>query len=130
MPRNDIAPGFTAPPNGSCATLTAGEQATDEYAGLVTAVERVGTLEGPDLGALAQDRFRHRMRLRNEPALLPTAAEEFVRFASPGTYLRRTVVTDTTLGGQDLHPGDQVLLWLAVAWGMEAPAPKVAAKAG
>jgi cytochrome P450 len=54
-------------------------------------------------------------RLRDEPDLMETAIEEFVRFASPATYLRRTVTEDTTLGGQPLHKGDRVLLSFAAA---------------
>lgn len=54
-------------------------------------------------------------RLRDEPELMETAIEEFVRFASPATYLRRTVTEDATLGGQELHEGDRVLLSFAAA---------------
>jgi cytochrome P450 len=55
------------------------------------------------------------VQLRANPALLTTAVEEFIRLASPGTYLRRTVVADTQLSGTDLHPGDQVLLCFGAA---------------
>ncbi|MFC4313870.1 cytochrome P450 [Steroidobacter flavus] len=54
-------------------------------------------------------------RLRNQPELFPTALEEFVRYASPGTYLRRTVVADAELGGSKLRQGDQVLLCFGAA---------------
>jgi cytochrome P450 len=54
-------------------------------------------------------------RLREDPELVETAIEEFVRYASPATYLRRTVTEETTLGGQALHPGDRVLLSFAAA---------------
>jgi cytochrome P450 len=49
-------------------------------------------------------------RLAADPALLKDAIEEFVRYASPGTYLGRTVVRGTELGGTSLHPGDKVLV--------------------
>jgi cytochrome P450 len=54
-------------------------------------------------------------RLRNEPHLYPTAIEEFVRYAAPGTYLRRVVVSETELGGTKLLRGDQVLLSFGAA---------------
>lgn len=54
-------------------------------------------------------------RLRNQPELFPTALEEFVRHSSPGTYLRRTVLTEAEIGGTKLQPGDQVLLCFGAA---------------
>jgi len=44
-----------------------------------------------------------------------TAVEEIVRWASPVIWMRRTVTTDTVLGGEELHPGDKVLLFYASA---------------
>jgi cytochrome P450 len=40
----------------------------------------------------------------------PTAVEEIVRVASPVTYMRRTVVQDTVLGGQEIAEGSKVSL--------------------
>lgn len=40
----------------------------------------------------------------------PTAIEEIVRLASPVTYMRRTLLTDYTLGGVDMHEGEKVML--------------------
>ncbi len=40
-----------------------------------------------------------------------TAVDEIVRWASPVIFMRRTVAEDTVLSGQDLHPGDKVLLF-------------------
>jgi cytochrome P450 len=51
-----------------------------------------------------------RVRLQKDPSLLRTAVEDFVRFASPGTYLARTVVADTQLGGTQLRAGDRILM--------------------
>lgn len=51
-----------------------------------------------------------RRQLQENPGLLATAVDEFVRFASPGTYVARTVVEDTELAGTRLHAGDRVLL--------------------
>lgn len=49
-------------------------------------------------------------RLRDNPALMATALDEFVRIASAGTYIARTVQVDTELAGTQLHAGDKVLL--------------------
>lgn len=53
--------------------------------------------------------------LRGDPGLYPTAVEEFVRIASPGTYLRRVVNADAELGGTKLREGEQVLLCFGAA---------------
>jgi cytochrome P450 len=49
--------------------------------------------------------------LAQEPALLATAVDEFVRWASPITHEARTVTTDTELHGVQLHEGDRIGLW-------------------
>jgi hypothetical protein len=54
-------------------------------------------------------------RLREDPSLIDTASEEVVRFASPASYLRRTVTQDTELGGTQLHEGDWIVLAFAAA---------------
>jgi cytochrome P450 len=55
-----------------------------------------------------------RRRLVDEPELLPTATEEFLRYFSVNESLSRTVATDTELGGQTLAAGDRVLFsWLS-----------------
>ena len=43
--------------------------------------------------------------------IAPTAVEEIVRWASPVTWMRRTVAEDTVLAGEALHSGDKVLLY-------------------
>jgi cytochrome P450 len=48
--------------------------------------------------------------LRNQPDLMQSAVDEFVRFSSPGTYVARTVMADTTVGATRLQKGDRVLL--------------------
>ncbi|HEV3280003.1 MAG TPA: cytochrome P450 [Acidimicrobiales bacterium] len=40
-----------------------------------------------------------------------TGVDEIVRWASPVIWMRRTVVEDTILSGEELHPGDKVLLF-------------------
>jgi cytochrome P450 len=48
-------------------------------------------------------------------AMAPTAVEEIVRWASPVSYMRRTVTRDLQLGGVDLSEGDKVTLWYGSA---------------
>lgn len=48
-------------------------------------------------------------RLRSEPELIDVFSEEVVRFASPATYLRRTVTRDVEFGGAPLRAGDRVV---------------------
>ena len=56
-----------------------------------------------------------RQQLRDDPALLERAVEEFLRAFSPTQALARTVTQDTTLAGCPLQPGDRVLLAWASA---------------
>jgi cytochrome P450 len=54
-------------------------------------------------------------RLRAEPALLPPAIEEVLRYRSPVQSMFRIVAADTTLGGQEIPKGSQVLAWIGSA---------------
>lgn len=54
-------------------------------------------------------------RLRQEPALLPGAVRELLRFDSPVQYTGRRVVTDLVLHGQQLRRGDLVLPLIGAA---------------
>ena len=47
-----------------------------------------------------------------DPATIgATGVDEIVRWASPVIWMRRTVTEDTVLSGEELHPGDKVLLF-------------------
>ena len=50
-------------------------------------------------------------QLRSNPGLLKTATEEIIRWASPVSYFRRTVLRDTEIGGVTVAEGDRVSLW-------------------
>jgi cytochrome P450 len=55
-----------------------------------------------------------RRRLVDEPTLLGTATEEFLRFFSVNETLTRTITADTDLGGQRLRRGEHLMLsWLS-----------------
>ncbi|MGY4709543.1 cytochrome P450 [Mycolicibacterium sp. CBM1] len=60
--------------------------------------------------ALAQHPDQYQ-RLRSDPALLPTAVEEMVRWTSPSPSKRRTATRDTELGGHRVEAGQKVLVW-------------------
>jgi cytochrome P450 len=47
--------------------------------------------------------------------LTHSAVEEIVRVASPVTFMRRTLTTDVTLSGTDLHEGDRVVMFYGAA---------------
>jgi cytochrome P450 len=51
-----------------------------------------------------------RRRLIDDPALLPLATEEFLRFSPPARAHKRIVATDTEFGGVMMKAGDEVLL--------------------
>ena len=54
-------------------------------------------------------------RLLADPGLIPTAAEEIVRWVSPVNLFRRTAICDTELGGQPIAEGDKVVVFYASA---------------
>jgi len=54
-------------------------------------------------------------KARHDRSLLPSLTDEVIRYSSPILYFRRTVTTNTTLGGTELHPGDKVVMWYAAA---------------
>jgi cholest-4-en-3-one 26-monooxygenase len=54
-------------------------------------------------------------RLLADPALVPTAAEEIIRWVSPINHQRRTAVCDTELGGQKIADGDKVVMFFTAA---------------
>jgi cytochrome P450 len=58
------------------------------------------------------DQFR---RLRDDPALIPTAVEELLRYDSPVQFTTRVLKADLALGGKQLRAGETVLLLLGAA---------------
>ena len=52
-----------------------------------------------------------RARLIADPALMPTAVEEFLRWVSPLIYFRRTLQRDVAVGGQQMREGDKVAMY-------------------
>jgi cytochrome P450 len=54
-------------------------------------------------------------RLRGDPALLPPAIEEMMRYETPVIQFRRTAARDTELAGQRIAEGDKVVVFLPSA---------------
>ncbi|MBA9007422.1 cytochrome P450 [Thermomonospora cellulosilytica] len=54
-------------------------------------------------------------RLKADPALVRTAADEIVRWVTPVNLFRRTAVRDTELGGRRIREGDKVVVFYASA---------------
>ena len=51
--------------------------------------------------------------LQEQPELIPSAVEEFLRWASPVYHFRRTATQDVELGGKQIKAGDKVVMWFA-----------------
>lgn len=54
-------------------------------------------------------------RLRGDPARIPRAVEEILRFTSVVNYFARTATRDTEIGGQPIAQSDKVVMWYASA---------------
>jgi len=54
------------------------------------------------------DQYR---KLRDNPALIPSAVSEIIRWQSPIVHMRRTAVEDVELGGKQIRAGDKVCMW-------------------
>jgi cytochrome P450 len=50
-------------------------------------------------------------RLRDDPALMPLAAEEILRYGSPTMQFRRTVMRDVEIRDKEIRRGDKVVVW-------------------
>lgn len=50
-------------------------------------------------------------QLRADPALIPGAVEEIIRYANPLHYFRRTAMADVELSGTRIAAGDKVAMY-------------------
>jgi len=62
-------------------------------------------------------------QLRSEPALIPGAIEEVLRYRSPVQYMYRRAVSDVTIRDQEIRTGQMVLAWIGSANRDEAQFP-------
>jgi cholest-4-en-3-one 26-monooxygenase len=61
------------------------------------------------------DNPAQRRRFTDDPGVMPTAIEEFLRYTSPVTHILRTAKVETELRGNKVRPGDRVVVWNASA---------------
>ena len=54
-------------------------------------------------------------RVLDDPALIESATEEILRWATPILHMRRTATTDTEVAGTPIAEGDKVVMWYASA---------------
>jgi len=52
-----------------------------------------------------------RAKLEADPALIPNAVSEILRWQTPLAHMRRTATADTELMGQSIKAGDKLALW-------------------
>ena len=50
-------------------------------------------------------------KLRDNPALIPSAVSEIIRWQSPIVHMRRTALADGEIGGKQIRKGDKVVMW-------------------
>ncbi|MCL4142291.1 UNVERIFIED_CONTAM: hypothetical protein GTU68_064827 [Idotea baltica] len=50
-------------------------------------------------------------KLIANPALIPNAVAEIIRWQTPLSYMRRTANVDCDIGGKQIKAGDQMLMW-------------------
>ena len=50
-------------------------------------------------------------KLKANPALVPSAVSEIIRWQTPLAHMRRTALQDYELGGQTIRKGEKVLMW-------------------
>lgn len=98
----------------------AGEVLTDEefdlFFLLLTVAGNETTRNAASGGMLAFfDHPEQWRRLVDDPGLIPTAAEEIVRWVSPVNMFRRTATCETELSGWRIAEGDKVVVFYASA---------------
>ena len=52
-----------------------------------------------------------RAKLEADPSLIPNAVQELIRWQTPLSHMRRTVVEDTVVDGVQMLAGDKVVMW-------------------
>jgi len=67
------------------------------------------------MNLLAQNPEQRSIWQRDVDGVTATAVEEIVRYASPVTFMRRTLTTDLTMSGHDFVEGDKVVMLYGAA---------------
>ncbi|MBI5317912.1 cytochrome P450 [Bradyrhizobium sp.] len=50
-------------------------------------------------------------KVRGNPALVPSAVSEIIRYQTPLSHMRRNALVDTNLGNKEIKAGDKVIMW-------------------
>jgi cytochrome P450 len=88
------------------------QQEFDTYFVLLATAGNETTRHTITHGLLALLEFPEEMeRLRSDPELGKSAAEEMLRWATPVHHFRRTAAVDTELAGTQIKAGDKVTTW-------------------
>jgi cytochrome P450 len=75
-------------------------------------------------GMVLLDEHRdERQKLIDDPTLVPTAADEILRYHSPFMHMARTATKDTEVGGVTIKEGEKAVLWYVSANRDEAANP-------
>jgi cytochrome P450 len=82
----------------NCLNMAVGGNETSTY---TASVGMRALIEYPD----------QHVRLRSDPALLPSAVEEMLRWGSVAAYVQRMALQDIVLRGETIRAGDMVTLW-------------------
>ena len=77
--------------------------------------ETTRTVIGSIIRELALDDRQRRLLAAQPQILADTAVEEFIRWVTPILNMRRTVTSDHSFHGRELHAGDEVLLMYGAA---------------
>ncbi len=81
---------------------------------LIAGNETTTNLIGNGMLALLRNPDERR-RIQNDPALIPTAVDEMLRFDGPAQMTSRIVTEELTLRGKEMKPGQVVLCTLGAA---------------
>jgi cytochrome P450 len=108
-PRDDIVTKLVEAEIDGC-PLT--EHEYDVYFLLLAVAGNETTRHSISQGVLALIENPHQLqRLRDDPSLMPLAAGEILRWATPVHHFRRTATTDLEFGGKEIKRMDKLALW-------------------
>jgi len=87
----------------------------DEYMGNIALLIVAGndtTRNSLSGSVLALNLFPEQERkIRTSPALIPNFCSEAIRWQTPVTHMKRNVLRDTVIAGQEIKAGDKVVMW-------------------
>lgn len=107
-PRNDLA---TILASAAIDGAPIGEAERNAYYLIVAAAGHDTTSSAISGGLLALLRHPEEMaKLRADPALLPRAVDEFIRWTSPVKHFFRTAAADCEVGGKAIRAGDSLMM--------------------